>query len=142
MYRVKNTNMSSFQKRLELTHTKQLKQFVLALMEEDFYEEAKLWRYAAQKEVFVCRGKEKIEANIVLKLCEYKGYSAIYAVIDYGFENSDVWEQTSEAWLNIKNSQTPEALPEATLGVTVTGKGLPDPILTVCSFYPDIFDFI
>ena len=34
-----------------------------ALMEEDFYEEAKLWRYAAQKEVFVCRGKEKIEAN-------------------------------------------------------------------------------
>lgn len=99
-----------------------------ALMEEDFYEEAKLWRYAAQKEVFVCRGKEKIEANIVLKLCEYKGYSAIYAVIDYGFENSDVWEQTSEAWLNIKNSQTPEALPEATLGVTVTGKGLPDPI--------------
>ena len=85
-------------------------------------------------------GKEKIEANIVLKLCEYKGYSAIYAVIDYGFENSDVWEQTSEAWLNIKNSQTPEALPEATLGVTVTGKGLPDPILTVCSFYPDIFD--
>lgn len=112
-----------------------------ALMEEDFYEEAKLWRYAAQKEVFVCRGKEKIEANIVLKLCEYKGYSAIYAVIDYGFENSDVWEQTSEAWLNIKNSQTPEALPEATLGVTVTGKGLPDPILTVCSFYPDIFDF-
>lgn len=73
-----------------------------ALMEEDFYEEAKLWRYAAQKEVFVCRGKEKIEANIVLKLCEYKGYSAIYAVIDYGFENSDVWEQTSEAWLNIK----------------------------------------
>ena len=28
-----------------------------ALMEEDFYEEAKLWRYAAQKEVFVCRGK-------------------------------------------------------------------------------------
>ncbi len=61
-----------------------------ALMEEDFYEEAKLWRYAAQKEVFVCRGKEKIEANIVLKLCEYKGYSAIYAVIDYGFENSDV----------------------------------------------------
>ena len=38
-----------------------------ALMEEDFYEEAKLWRYAAQKEVFVCRGKEKIEANIVLK---------------------------------------------------------------------------
>lgn len=109
-----------------------------ALMEEDFYEEAKLWRYAAQKEVFVCRGKEKIEANIVLKLCEYKGYSAIYAVIDYGFENSDVWEQTSEAWLNIKNSQTPEALPEATLGVTVTGKGLPDPILTVCSFYPNI----
>ena len=63
-----------------------------ALMEEDFYEEAKLWRYTAQKEVFVCRGKEKIEANIVLKLCEYKGYSAIYAVIDYGFENSDVWE--------------------------------------------------
>ena len=111
-----------------------------ALMEEDFYEEAKLWRYAAQKEVFVCRGKEKIEANIVLKLCEYKGYSAIYAVIDYGFENSDVWEQTSEAWLNIKNSQTPEALPEATLGVTVTEKGLPDPILTVCSFYPNIFD--
>jgi len=111
-----------------------------ALMEEDFYEEAKLWRYTAQKEVFVCRGKEKIEANIVLKLCEYKGYSAIYAVIDYGFENSDVWEQTSEAWLNIKNSQTPEALPEATLGVTVTGKGLPDPILTVCSFYPNIFD--
>ena len=111
-----------------------------ALMEEDFYEEAKLWRYAAQKEVFVCRGKEKIEANIVLKLCEYKGYSAIYAVIDYGFENSDVWEQTSEAWLNIKNSQTPEALTEATLGVTVTGKGLPDPILNVCSFYPDIFD--
>ena len=111
-----------------------------ALMEEDFYEEAKLWRYAAQKEVFVCRGKEKIEANIVLKLCEYKGYSAIYAVIDYGFENSDVWEQTSKAWLNIKNSQTPEALPEATLGVTVTGKGLPDPILTVCSFYPNIFD--
>ena len=44
-----------------------------------------------------------LEANIVLKLCEYKGYSAIYAVIDYGFENSDVWEQTSEAWLNIKN---------------------------------------
>ena len=85
-------------------------------------------------------GKEKIEANIVLKLCEYKGYSAIYAVIDYGFENSDVWEQTSEAWLNIKNSQTPEALPEATLGVTVTGKELPDPILTVCSFYPNIFD--
>lgn len=111
-----------------------------ALMEEDFYEEAKLWRYTAQKEVFVCRGKEKIEANIVLKLCEYKGYSAIYAVIDYGFENSDVWEQTSKAWLNIKNSQTPEALPEATLGVTVTGKGLPDPILTVCSFYPNIFD--
>ena len=99
-----------------------------------------VWRYTAQKEVFVCRGKEKIEANIVLKLCEYKGYSAIYAVIDYGFENSDVWEQTSEAWLNIKNSQTPEALPEATLGVTVTGKGLPDPILTVCSFYPNIFD--
>ena len=90
--------------------------------------------------MFVCRGKEKIEANIVLKLCEYKGYSAIYAVIDYGFENSDVWEQTSKAWLNIKNSQTPEALPEATLGVTVTGKGLPDPILTVCSFYPNIFD--
>ena len=112
-----------------------------ALMKEDFYEEAKLWRYTAKKEVFVCRGKEKIEANIVLKLCEYKGYSAIYAVIDYGFENSDVWEQTSKAWLNIKNSQTPEALPEATLGVTVTGKGLPDPILTVCSFYPDIFDF-
>ena len=27
-----------------------------ALMEEDFYEEAKLWRYTAQKEVFVCRG--------------------------------------------------------------------------------------
>ena len=80
-----------------------------ALMEEDFYEEAKLWRYTAQKEVFVCRGKEKIEANIVLKLCEYKGYSAIYAVIDYGFENSDVWEQTREAWLNIKNRQTPEA---------------------------------
>lgn len=144
MYRVKNTNMSSFQKRLELTHTKQLKSICspedAALMEEDFYEEAKLWRYTAQKEVFVCRGKEKIEANIVLKLCEYKGYSAIYAVIDYGFENSDVWEQTSEAWLNIKNSQTPEALPEATLGVTVTGKGLPNPILTVCSFYPDIFD--
>ena len=112
-----------------------------ALMEEDFYEEAKLWRYAAQKEVFVCRGKEKIEANIVLKLCEYKGYSAIYTVIDYGFENSDVWKQTSEVWLNIKNSQTPEALPEAAIGVTVTGKGLPDSILTVCSFYPDIFDF-
>ena len=140
----KNTNMSNFRNRLELTHTKRLKQFVplkmLHLWKKTFYEEAKLWRYAAQKEVFVCRGKEKIEANIVLKLCEYKGYSAIYAVIDYGFENSDVWEQTSEAWLNIKNSQTPEALPEATLGVTVTGKGLPDPILTVCSFYPDIFD--
>ena len=77
----------------------------------------------------------------MLKLCEYKGYSAIYTVIDYGFENSDVWKQTSEVWLNIKNSQTPEALPEAAIGVTVTGKGLPDSILTVCSFYPDIFDF-
>ena len=109
-------------------------------MKEDFYEEAKLWRYTAKKEVFVCRGKEKIEANMVLKLCEYKGYSAIYTVIDYGFENSDVWKQTSEVWLNIKNSQTPEVLPEAAIGVTVTGKGLPDPILTVCSFYPDIFD--
>ena len=32
MYRAKNTNMSSFQKRLELTHTKQLKQFVLLKM--------------------------------------------------------------------------------------------------------------
>ena len=28
-----------------------------ALMKEDFYEEAKLWRYTAQKEVLVCRGK-------------------------------------------------------------------------------------
>ena len=110
-----------------------------------FYEEFKTEAVQKQNgETFniqpVSEEIRKIEANIVLKLCEYKGYSAIYAVIDYGFENSDVWEQTSKAWLNIKNSQTPEALPEATLGVTVTGKGLPDPILTVCSFYPDIFD--
>ena len=42
----------------------------------------------------------------------------------------------------VSYTHLPEALPEATLGVTVTGKGLPDPILTVCSFYPDIFDFI
>lgn len=109
-------------------------------MEEDFYEEAKLWRYAAQKEVFVCRGKEKIEANIVLKLCEYKGYSAIYAVIDYGFENSDVWEQTSEAWLNIKTTNARSFARGNRSAWPVTGKGLPDPILTCMLLLPNIFD--
>ena len=112
-----------------------------ALMEEDSTKKLNYGGMQPKRKCSSVEGKEKIEANIVLKLCEYKGYSAIYAVIDYGFENSDVWEQTSKAWLNIKNSQTPEALPEATLGVTVTGKGLPDPILTVCSFYPNIFEF-
>ena len=56
-----------------------------APLDENFFEEAVLWRCRAQKDITIHFGKETLTAFIVVDICEYKGYSVVYSVIDYGF---------------------------------------------------------
>lgn len=108
------------------------------LLSEDFYDEARLWQCTAHKEVYAAKDKEYLTASITMNLCEYKGYMAVYSVLNYGFTDSeDIWQPVSEQFINIQNSETVGKAPDVTFGVTVIqqqgDKGIP----IVCTFYPD-----
>ena len=109
-----------------------------APLDENFFEEAVLWRCRAQKDITIHFGKETLTAFIVVDICEYKGYSVVYSVIDYGFSYPDGLEPIDDVWINPQNS--PQEVPDVTIGVTVEGERIGEPILAVCSFYPNVFE--
>ncbi len=74
-------------------------------MDEGFYEEAVLWRCTAEKGITIHFGQEGLQASAVVDLCEYRGYSAVYSVIQYGFSHPDHLEPVDETWVNVTNSQ-------------------------------------
>lgn len=109
-----------------------------APLDENIFEEAVLWRCRAQKDITIHFGKETLTAFIVVDICEYKGYSVVYSVIDYGFSYPDGLEPIDDVWINPQNS--PQEVPDVTIGVTVEGERIGEPILAVCSFYPNVFE--
>ncbi|MFR8257241.1 MAG: hypothetical protein ACLVAA_12560 [Ruthenibacterium sp.] len=111
-----------------------------APMDEGFYEEAVLWRCTAEKGITIHFGQEGLQASAVVDICEYRGYSAVYSVIQYGFSHPDHLEPVDETWVNVTNSQTQGQAPDVTIGVTVDSEDFDKPILAVCSLYPDVRD--
>ena len=107
-------------------------------LDEDFFKRKLFSGGAGHKKIyqFILERKHSQPSSWYI-MCEYKDYSAVYSVIDYGFSYPDGLEPVDDVWINPQNS--PQEVPDVTVGVTVDGKRIGEPILAVCSFYPNVF---